>query len=157
VYCSNCGKEIIQGASFCTSCGSPTTPTHINLGNQKIEVIRDFQRENSSGQGNLAIVPQEIRGWNWGAFFLGWIWGIGNNVWIALLTLIPYVNFVMVFILGANGNVWAWQKRKWDSVEHFKKSQRVWSWWGFGIAMVWLLLIILSIVIISSTPPTTGV
>jgi len=26
-----------------------------------------------------AEVPDEIDRWNWGAFLLNWIWGIGNN------------------------------------------------------------------------------
>jgi len=26
--------------------------------------------ENTSGQGRLAVIPEEIRGWNWGAFLL---------------------------------------------------------------------------------------
>jgi len=35
---------------------------------------------NYSGQGDLpeADMPAEIRRWNWGAFFLTWIWGVGN-------------------------------------------------------------------------------
>jgi len=24
-------------------------------------------------------VPAEIDRWNWGAFLLNWVWGIGNN------------------------------------------------------------------------------
>ena len=44
--------------------------------------------ENTSGQGSSAVVPKEVHGWNWGAFLLNWIWGIGNNVWLALLALI---------------------------------------------------------------------
>ncbi|VFS51713.1 hypothetical protein [Budvicia aquatica] len=60
--------------------------------------------ENSSGKGALAEIPAEIRGWNWGAFFLHWIWGIGNNTFIAFLVFIPFVNLVMPFVLGAKGN-----------------------------------------------------
>ena len=44
--------------------------------------------ENTSGQGALATVPGEIDKWNWGAFPLNWIWGIGNNTFIALLMFI---------------------------------------------------------------------
>lgn len=28
----------------------------------------------------------DIQGWIWGAFLLSWIWGIGNNTYIALFT-----------------------------------------------------------------------
>ena len=26
-------------------------------------------------------VPNEIKGWNWGAFFFNWIWGVCNGVY----------------------------------------------------------------------------
>ncbi len=35
-------------------------------------------------------VPAEIDRWNWGAFLLNAIWGIGNNTFIALLTLVSF-------------------------------------------------------------------
>ena len=34
--------------------------------------------ENTSGQGKASVLPAELKGWNWGAFFLHVIWGIGN-------------------------------------------------------------------------------
>jgi hypothetical protein len=46
---------------------------------------------NTSGQGERGFVPPEIRRWNWGAFLLNWIWGIGNDTYIALLLFIPLV------------------------------------------------------------------
>jgi hypothetical protein len=112
---------------------------------------------NTSGQGALSLLPPELRGWNWGAFLLTWIWGIGHNVWIALIALgglIPYVGWVisivMAIVLGARGNEWAWQKKKWDSIESFRKTQRTWMWYGVGMIIVQTLLIIsITILIIS--------
>jgi hypothetical protein len=80
-------------------------------------------------------IPPEIDRWNWGAFLLNWIWGVGNNTFIALLTLIPLVGLVMPFVLGAKGSRWAWRNGRWDSVEHFKRVQRLWAIWG---AIIWL-------------------
>jgi hypothetical protein len=80
-------------------------------------------------------VPAEIDRWNWGAFFLNWIWGVGNNTYIALLTFIPIVGLVMLFVLGAKGSKWAWRNGRWDSVEHFKSVQRKWALWGL---VVWI-------------------
>ena len=97
--------------------------------------------ENTSGQGKLAKIPIEITGWNWGAFLLSWIWGASNKVWISLLCLIPYVGFVMVFVLGVKGNEWAWRNKRWDSIEHFQRTQRAWAWWGIGIIIGGILLI----------------
>ena len=92
--------------------------------------------QNTSGQGKSAVVPAEIDRWNWGAFLLNWIWGLGNNVYIALLMFVPFVNFVMVFVLGAKGSAWAWRNKRWESVEHFRRVQRRWA-----IAGVILLLL----------------
>ena len=81
------------------------------------------------------VIPAEIRRWNWGAFLLNWIWGIGNNTYIALLTFIPLFGFIWMFVLGAKGSAWAWRNGRWDSVEHFKRVQRRWAIWG---AVIWL-------------------
>jgi Cytochrome oxidase complex assembly protein 1 len=80
-------------------------------------------------------IPAEIDRWNWGAFLLNWIWGVGNNTFIALLTFFPFVGLVMPFVLGAKGSRWAWRNGRWDSVEHFKRVQRLWAIWG---VVLWL-------------------
>lgn len=102
---------------------------------------------NTSGQGSDAQVPEEIKGWNWGAFGLSWIWGIGNSTYIALLALIPFVNIIMIIVLGINGNKWAWQNRHWGSIEDFKRTQRIWRnvwlWILIGSLVLWILIIVL--------------
>jgi hypothetical protein len=85
-------------------------------------------------------IPPEIDRWNWGAFLLNWIWGVGNNTFVALLALIPLVGFVMMFVLGAKGSRWAWRNGRWDNVEHFKRVQRRWAICG---AVVWIASIVL--------------
>jgi len=92
--------------------------------------------ENTSGQGSNAVVPREIQGWNWGAFLLTWIWGLGNNVLLALLTLVPIVGLVMWIMLGVKGSEWAWQQKRWDNVEHFRRVQRTWAKWGVIVLLV---------------------
>lgn len=94
--------------------------------------------ENTSGQSSPAAIPAEIDRWNWGAFLLNWIWGIGNNTFIALLMFAPLANMVMPFVLGAKGSAWAWQNKKWESVEQFRAVQRQWAKWG---VIVWLVFI----------------
>jgi len=89
--------------------------------------------ENTSGQGKQATIPSEVRGWNWGAFLLNWIWGLGNSAPIALLMFVPLINLVMPFVLGIKGSEWAWRNRKWESVAAFKREQRVWGWVGAGL------------------------
>lgn len=121
MFCPKCGAANPEGRNFCSSCGGP------------LQIIGAV---NTSGMGRLAQIPPEVRGWNWGGFWWGWIWGIGNSVWIALLGLIPIVSLVMMFVLGAKGSEWAWTARKWESIEHFKRVQRNWALAG------WILFII---------------
>ena len=102
--------------------------------------IQNKGTENTSGMGRDAVIPEGIKGW--GVFVWGWIWGLSNRTYIALLTLVPLVNWVMVFVVGFKGNEWAWRNKRWDSVEHFKKVQRSWAKWGL------ILLVILPIALI---------
>jgi len=81
-------------------------------------------------------LPEEIRGWNWGAFLFNWIWGLGNKTYIALIALVfpP-----MAIVLGLMGNKWAWRNKEWDDVDHFLAVQRRWSIAG---AALFVLLVI---------------
>ncbi len=97
--------------------------------------------ENTSGQGAASVVPEEVKGWSWGAFLLTWIWGIFNGVWVSLLMFVPFVNLVMWFVLAAKGREWAWRNKKWDSVEHFKETQKTWAIVGVVIASIGIILI----------------
>jgi hypothetical protein len=85
-------------------------------------------------------IPPEIDRWNWGAFLLSWIWGVGNNTFIALLALVPLLGLIMRFVLGAKGSRWAWRNGRWDNVEHFKRVQRRWAIWG---AVIWVVSLVL--------------
>ncbi len=76
-----------------------------------------------------------LRRWNWGAFLLNWVWSIGNNTWIGLLTFVPPIGLFMPFVLGAKGNVWAWRNHSWASFEDFKRVQRNWARAGFLIIL----------------------
>ncbi|MDT7526959.1 cytochrome c oxidase assembly factor 1 family protein [Pseudidiomarina sp. GXY010] len=98
----------------------------------------NMEREYISGMGKDSVVPNEIKGWNWGAFLLNWIWGIGNSTYIALLMFVPLVNIVMIFVLGAKGSEWAWRNRTWRDVEHFKSTQKKWR--NSGLALVLVIL-----------------
>jgi hypothetical protein len=93
-----------------------------------------------SGFPETKTVPPEIDRWNWGAFLLNWIWGVGNNTYIALLTLVPFFGIlIMPFVLGAKGGAWAWRNGRWDSIEHFKRVQRRWAIWGVVICLGFVL------------------
>jgi hypothetical protein len=144
MHCTNCGHLNDIDASFCVSCGKPLNE-NISTAQTKIE-RRNLQSSNNSGQGKNSVLPPELSGWNWGAFFLTWIWGIGNNTWIALLTFIPVVNFIMIFVLGAKGNEWAWQNKRWNGIDHFKKSQKLWAIWGAVLFLIGILVMFFIII-----------
>jgi serine/threonine protein kinase len=90
------------------------------------------QREiiNNSGCGinNLhETVPEEILGWNWGAFLMPWFWMWPNQVWCGIFCFVPQISGLMAIALGAKGNEWAWKSRRWSSIEQFKAHQRGWA------------------------------
>lgn len=82
--------------------------------------------DNNSGAGEDSY-PDGIRGWCWGGFCFGWIWGIANGTFVSLLGLIPYVGFIIQFWLGFSGRKMAWRNKRWQSVEHFNRVQKRWS------------------------------
>lgn len=63
---------------------------------------------------------------------------MGNGTALGLLMFVPFVNLAIPFVMGAKGNRWAWENRKWQDVAQFKKVQRIWSWVGLGF---WVALV----------------
>lgn len=111
---------------------------------QHLTVIPSSQSSasmNNSGCGgifDLSIpVPEEIKGWNWGAFLMPWFWPFSNKVWIGLLVWMPQLGWLAAIALGARGNEWAWKSRKWHSIEQFKAHQRGWAIAGI---LMWMLI-----------------
>jgi len=98
---------------------------------------------NTSGKGKGAVIPEGVAGWSWGAFLLNFIWSVNNNVWIGLLTIIPYVGLAVMFLLGFKGREWAWQSRHWDSVEEFIRIQKKWSYWAVVSSVITLVLAVI--------------
>jgi len=137
-FCPKCGKEVGEGFMFCPECG------------QRLKI--GVTAENTSGQGELAVVPEEVKGWSWGAFVLTWIWGIFNSVWIALLCFIPFFSFVWAIVLGIKGNEWAWRNKKWDSIEHFKSTQKGWNIAGIVVFAISIVAGVVAIIVAVVVP-----
>jgi hypothetical protein len=106
----------------------------------KVPNVTGAAISNTSGQKGEAVVPDAIKGLNWGAFLLNWIWGIGNRTWFGLAALLPVVGWIVPFFLLIKGNEWAWRNKRWDSVEHFRWVQRRWAQWGVGLLLAGLIL-----------------
>jgi hypothetical protein len=118
---------------------------------QTISPTEPFAPLNTSGQGKSGIVPPTIKGsWNWGALLLPCFWCFPNRVWgglwLWLLVFIPgwwsgWIWWGFAIALAANGNTWAWQSRKWNSVEAFQKHQRGWAIAGIVVrGLIFFLL-----------------
>ncbi len=100
---------------------------------------------NTSGQPG-AVLPPELQGWNWGGFLMGWIWSIAHSAWLGFV-LCFFLGIIGNIVQGIKGNEWAWQNRRWESIEQFKATQRVWAIWGVVILAVAIVIWILAIVI----------
>lgn len=92
-------------------------------------------------QPDLKTIPPKLDKWSWGAFFMNWIWGLGNSTYIALLMFVPFVNIIMFLVLGARGNKWAWKNRLWADEAHFIRTQRNWARAGLICWLAFPLLI----------------
>ncbi len=118
-----------------------------NLPDSRPTQVDPLFSANTSGQGADSIVPAEVKGWNWGAFFLPGCWCLTNQVWIGLLAwpglLVCGLGWlVMGILLGASGNEWAWRSRPWRTVDAFKSHQRGWAIGGLVTTGLLTLLVI---------------
>ena len=108
--------------------------------------------ENNSGQGPNTPVPDIVaRNFNWGAFLLSWIWGLGNKTYITLIIFatilvawIPIVGWLISLGLciwfGTKGNEWAWQNKRFESIEHFHEYQKKWAIAGTVLYLVSIII-----------------
>ncbi len=109
--------------------------------------------ENNSGMGKGISVSGEVANrFNWGAFFLSWIWGLGNNSFITFLIwtscLIIFIPLIGIFAplgfaiwFGIKGNEWAWQNKHFESIEKFHDYQRKWATAGVIVSVIFPVLI----------------
>ena len=125
VFCTQCGQKIPSSAQACPHCGA-----------QQTQAAASTSVPPQAASLPASTLPEGIKGWSWGAFWLSWIWAIFNKTWIGLLALIPLVNLVMMVILGLKGREWAWRNKAWPSVEHFNRVQKKWSLAGWIIMVV---------------------
>ena len=105
---------------------------------------RQTQPKQTAARAEEPDLEAELNKWNWGAFLLGPIWGLGNSVGRSFLTLIPIYGIYEWILLGQRGNRWAWEHRHWESVVAFRKTQRKWALWGVIVIALLLIIVIAS-------------
>jgi hypothetical protein len=117
---------------------------------------------NNSGQGPGTPVPAELQGWSWAAFLMNWIWCIPHNAWLGLVVtlggglvggILGHVHVPIPLALvgaiwcGVKGNEWAWQNRRWESIQQFRDTQSVWLKWGIALLIVGVVFAIVFAII----------
>lgn len=139
----------------------PDIPNEIyEVQNTKIaileEELRELKREHSKqivlGSDKAQFQEKPKFGWNWEAFLMGWIWGLGNKVyWPLLLFLvcwIPYVGGISALainvVLGIKGSELSWEKKNWNNALQFNQAQRKWAIAGAIIWSVFLLMVMVA-------------
>ena len=110
---------------------------------------------------------QELRKWNWGAFFFGWIWGVFNKVYISLIQLVVGILGSMFAIiglgiitplfslaglglsiwLGVKGSQMAWDNGAFQNLEHFRSSRHNWNVAALVVFCIGILFIIISLLL----------
>ena len=118
--------------------------------------------DNGSGVRG-AQLPESLKGFNWGAFLMGPIWSLFNQVWIGLIgfiSVIPQIpieirlliTLALALYLGFKGNELAWRSKKWSSTAHFASVQRTWLIVGLAATLVFLVL---SLILLQRAPVET--
>lgn len=92
---------------------------------------------NNSGRGNQPIIKLVSDKFNWGAFFLSWVWGLnyGKNVTLLMIPafFIPPVGLLLSIWFGIKGNTWAWQHTRYKGIQEFHKIQKRWAFAGTSV------------------------
>jgi hypothetical protein len=145
MFCTTCGVANAGTGKFCSSCGAAVA-VPAGMRAQAAPAITPAQAQ---ADRKTAALPPGVAGFSWGAFLLNWIWAIGNHVWIGLLALIPYVNFVVAIWLGFKGREMAWRAKPWASVEEFDRVQKLWSKWAVGIVLAAMVLGVLAAMVVA--------
>lgn len=105
----------------------------------EVKVPEETQQTTEQSTSKNGPFPAELAHWNWGAFFMGWIWALGMSNVIAFL-LCFFLGIIGSVIVGVKGNEWAWSSRKFDSVEQFKAVQHTWAVWGVVLFIASILI-----------------
>ncbi len=85
-----------------------------------------------------------ISKWSWGAFFGGFIWALGNRLYLwAIGALIPFVNIYFIIKLCMDGRKMSWERGTWANFDEYKKRQKTVMWVIIGVIIAGTIIDIL--------------
>ena len=180
LYCWNCGNastlgfiapnevEATEHASGANRAGqttsrldqqsNPSDPNRLAIKIETSQALEDNHPRSDLTPNQPDTLPDELNGWNWGAFlfgvgFLAPVWSIANGIWLGFIQLIFFIPaiplpaglviyFSISLLLGLKGNEWAWKSRQWRNQDHFLRTQRQWKIWGVPAACIGIVLLV---------------
>ena len=84
----------------------------------------------------------ELDNWNFGAMICPFLWGLGNKIdlpltLIALVSLCnPFTALLVCIWFGLNGNKWALEANRYESVDAFISIQKHWAAGILGLYII---------------------
>lgn len=102
---------------------------------------------------NFEISEKDLKRFNWGAFILGWIWGLLNKSYITLIQLpilfFPilgtFISLALSIWFGIKGNSWAYKNKIFNSYDEFNCRQRKYAKAGLVIILLNVITMFLAL------------
>ena len=141
MFCTHCGWELTPDDKFCTGCGAPVDGSEPSFEAGKAGSFQSAPAPSTyDSRPAMDFSNRQRPGrFNWGAFSLTMIWGIGNRCYITLLCLVPIVGFIMPFVAGFKGNGWALKNNYYRDMDEFAQVQDTWNAAGFVLFIIKLI------------------
>ena len=102
--CIVCGYILAPMDATCPRCRTPrgmgVNPAASTPGS--VTTVTGYNLENNSGTGEP--MPSYLRGgWNWGAFYFRWVWGMYHKSYITFISLgLEILSFLILILMGVN-------------------------------------------------------
>ncbi|MBA4418670.1 MAG: hypothetical protein C0392_12295 [Syntrophus sp. (in: bacteria)] len=120
-YCTKCGKQAVEGSSFCRDCGDKVLDIQSDIQSAPVtSVVTDQDYDTFVGSNADKYLTKfkkfSINGadgfsatWHWPAFFVPFYWMLYRKLYlwallVFVLSIIPYVNFILMIVFGIMGN-----------------------------------------------------